>query len=465
MFSFHDALTATGGEAVACRSVAPDVVFQGVTIDSRTARPGDLFVAIRGEKFDGHDFIAGAAARGAAGALVRRDAALPPDAYGLPLIRVADTVAALGRLATYWRARLPANSRVVGITGSVGKSSTKELAYALLEPFRQVVKSPKSFNNELGLPLSVLAIPRVAEVALLEMGTYGPGELTELARIARPDIAVVTNVGPSHLERMGSLEAIATAKGELVAAIPASGHIALNADDPRVRAMTARTRARPLLYGLGPDADLRATGLVTHGSDGISFAVTYQDQRRETGQVAMVGAHHVYTALAAVAIALTVGLRLDETIAGLQGARAQFRATIVPGPNGSTLLDDSYNASPASANAALAILQDLPATRRIAVLGDMLELGAHEEAGHREIGRAAVRVVNELVTVGSRARVIAAEARREGLPAPCIHEFRDKSELADWLKALLRPGDVALIKGSRGLALETVIDELREPQV
>lgn len=465
MFSFQDALAATRGEAVAWLPAEPDIVFQGVTIDSRSTRPGDLFVAIRGETFDGHDFIARAAARGAAGALVRRDAALPPEGYGLPLIRVPDTVQALGRLATYWRARLPAKLRVVGITGSVGKSSTKELAYALLEPYRRVVRSPKSFNNELGLPLSVLAIPLDAEVALLEMGTYGPGELTQLATIARPDTALVTNVGPSHLERMGSLEAIAAAKGELVEAIPASGNVALNADDPRVRAMTALTPARPLLYGLGPDADLRATGLVTHGVDGISFAISYQDQRLEAGQVALVGAHHLYTALAAVAIALAVGLRLEESIAGLRGARAQFRATLVPGPNGSTLLDDSYNSSPASANAALAILKDIRATRRIAVLGDMLELGAYEEEGHREIGRAVVRVVDELVTVGPRAQLIAAEARREGLPAPCIHEYLEKGQLAGALKALLRPGDVALIKGSRGLALETVIDELRETQV
>lgn len=465
MFSFQDAIAATGGEAIPAGAVAPDIVFRGVTIDSRSTRPGDLFVAIRGETFDGHDFIAGAATRGAIGALVRRDAALPPEAYGLPLIRVPDTVESLGRLASYWRARLPAQLRVVGITGSVGKSSTKELAYALLEPFRQVVKSPKSFNNELGLPLSVLAIPLHAEVALLEMGTYGPGELTQLATIARPDIALVTNVGPSHLERMGSLDAIAAAKGELVAAIAEAGEVALNADDPRVLAMTALTRAASLLYGLGPNADLRATELATHGIDGISFALTYRDRRRETGQLALVGAHHVHTALASVAIGLAVGLSLDEAVAGLKGARAQFRATLVAGPNGSTLLDDSYNASPASAHAALAILKDVPATRRIAVLGDMLELGAYEEEGHREIGSAVVRVVDELVTVGPRARLIAAQARREGLPARRIHEFPDKGELAGCLRALLRPGDVALIKGSRGLALETVIDKLRETQV
>lgn len=465
MFSLQDAVAATRGEAVTHGAVTPDIVFRGVTIDSRSTRPGDLFVAIPGETFDGHDFIGNAAARGAAGALVRRDAVLPPDGHGLPLLRVPDTVEALGRLASYWRGQLPATLRVAGITGSVGKSSTKELAYSVLEPYRRVVKSPKSFNNELGLPLSVLAIPQDAEVALLEMGTYGPGELTQLAAIARPDIGVVTNVGPSHLERMGSLEAIAVAKGELIAAIPALGKVVLNADDPRVRSMSRLTGARPLLYGLGPEADLRATELATHGVDGISFALTYQGQRRETGQVALVGAHHVYTALAAVAIALVVGLSVDEAVAGLKGARAQFRATLVAGPNGSTVLDDSYNASPASANAALAVLQDIPATRRIAVLGDMLELGTYEEAAHREIGRAVVRVVDELVTVGPRARLIAAEARREGLPAPSIHEFPDKHELADSLRSFLRPGDVVLIKGSRGLALETVIEELRETQV
>lgn len=464
MFSFQDALAASGGEAVEGCRPDRDVMFQGVTIDSRATRPGDLFVAIRGETFDGHDFLASAAAQGATGAIVRRGAVTGPLPGGVPLIQVDDTVAALGRLAAFWRNRLSERLQVVGITGSVGKSSTKELASALVESYRRVVKSPKSFNNELGLPLSVLAIPMDAEVAILEMGTYGPGELTTLAALARPGIAVVTNVGPSHLERMGSLAGIAAAKGELVAAIPTSGTVALNADDPLVLGMKDLTRGHVLTYGLGPAAALRASDVRTRGVDGISFALSYQGEERYADRVALVGAHHVYTALAAVAIALAAGLTLDEAVNGLQAARAQFRATLVPGANGSMVLDDSYNSSPASARAALAMLKDIPARRRIAVLGDMLELGTYEAEGHREIGRAVAQVADELLTLGPRARLIAEEARQQGMAAVRVRELHDKGELVGVLQALLRDGDVALIKGSRGLALDTVVAALREPE-
>lgn len=463
MFSIQDVLTATGGELIAGCLPPNELAVRGVTIDSRTARPGDLFVAIRGETVDGHQFVGDAIGRGATAALVRRGGAESWPARGAAIVAVSDTVVALGRLARFWRAMLPLELQVVGITGSVGKSSTKELAYALFGGSRRVAKSPRSFNNELGLPLSVLAIPPDAEVALLEMGTYGPGELASLATIAQPHIAAVTNVGPSHLERMGSLAGIAAAKAELVAALPDWGVAVLNADDPLVLDMASRTMARALTYGQSERASLRATAVRSYGAGGIGFALSYQGQTLDVGRVPLLGVHHVYTALTGVAIALAAGLTLEAAIAGLRQARTPFRATMVPGVNGSILLDDSYNASPVSAHAALAILAEVPAKRRIAVLGDMLELGAYEEAGHREVGRAVARIADELLTIGPRARTIGEEARRGGMAAERVHELQEKGALTNVLRTLLREGDVALIKGSRGLAMETVVAALREP--
>lgn len=463
MISLHDVLVGTGGvlyqplAGVAATSVS----FHGVVIDSRAVEPGDLFVAVRGEVHDGHRFVPDAVARGAAGAIVAAGRAAEFAALGVPLVEAPDTLVALSALATSWRAKYGPAVRVVGITGSVGKSSTKELAAALLGRYRRVLKSPKSYNNEFGLPLSVLLLRPETEVALLEMGTYGPGELTALAAIARPDVTVVTNVGHSHLERMGTQEAIAAAKGELVAALPEGGVAVLNADDPRVRPMASLTRARPLFYGLGASADLRATGLVSHGLDGLSFTLHYQGEARPLERLPLFGAHHVYTALAAAGIGLAVGLTLDEVAAGLRVVHAPVRLVPLAGPGGSTILDDSYNASPASTLAALALLAELPAGRRIAVLGDMLELGAYEVEGHREVGRAAAAVADELITVGPRARLIAEEALRQGLAATRVRSLPGKEELGRLLRGVLTGGDVVLIKGSRGLALETVIAELR----
>jgi UDP-N-acetylmuramoyl-tripeptide--D-alanyl-D-alanine ligase len=326
-----------------------------------------------------------------------------------------------------------------------------------------VLKSPKSYNNEFGLPLSVLLIRPETEVAIFEMGTYGPGELTALAAIARPDVAVVTNVGHAHLERMGSQAAIAAAKGELVAALPAGGTAILNGDDPLVRPMAALTRARALTYGLGDECELRATGVESHGPDGLSFTLEYLGAARALERVKLLGRHSVYTALAAAGIGLAVGLTLDEVAEGLRDPHVPVRLLLLPGRGGSTLLDDSYNSAPVSCLAALDILAELPARRRLAVLGDMLELGAFEEEGHRQVGRRAATVADELLTIGPRARIIADEAARAGFPAARIHAVATKDEALPLLGDALREGDLVLIKGSRGLALESLVAALREP--
>jgi UDP-N-acetylmuramoyl-tripeptide--D-alanyl-D-alanine ligase len=460
MIELADVLAGTGGRPYG--TVPPAVSFGQVRIDSRAIEPGDLFVAVRGEIQDGHRFVPDAIARGARGAIVQqgRAAAFADATSPALLIEVADPLVALGALAAYWRMKFPIP--VIGITGSVGKSSTKELLSGVLGTRRRVLKSPKSYNNEYGLPLSVLLIGPETDIAVLEMGTFGPGELTSLAAIAHPSVAVVTNVGHTHLERMGSQDGIARAKGELVAALPPDGVAVLNGDDHRVRAMAALTAARAITYGYGDACDLRASAVTDHGLAGLSFTLIWGDASVRLDHAPLLGVHSVYTALAAAAAALAVGLTLEELAAGLRQAHAATRLVLTPAINGATIIDDSYNSAPASALAALAILAQTPAKRRLAVLGDMLELGSYEVEGHRLVGREVARVADRLLTIGPRARIIADEAQAHGLGAEQVRQFAEKDAITELLREELREGDAVLIKGSRGLALEEVVAALRE---
>jgi UDP-N-acetylmuramoyl-tripeptide--D-alanyl-D-alanine ligase len=464
MITLADVLAGTGGTLYGSSAAAGEGAFARVGIDSRGMGPGDLFVAVRGEVHDGHLFVPDAVARGATGALVARGRAAEFADTGALLIEVDDTLTALGGLAAHWRAKF--SPAIVGITGSIGKSSTKELAAGVLGTKLRVLRSPKSYNNEFGLPLSVLMIDDTTDVAVLEMGTFGPGELTSLTEIARPTVAVVTNVGHTHLERMGSQDGIARAKGELVAALPDDGVAVLNGDDPRVRAMAGLTSARILLYGYSDNCDLRASDLEDHGLDGLSFSLHWDGevQSARLHHAPLLGAHSVYTALAAAGTALAVGMSFAEVTAALLKPHPAVRLLVVPGPNGSTIIDDSYNAAPASVLAALDILARTPATRRLAVLGDMLELGDYEDEAHRIVGRRVAAVADVLLTIGPRARIIADEAARSGVTAERITTFDQKEDIIAALTSELRAGDAVLIKGSRGLALEDVVAALREAQ-
>lgn len=466
MIRLGDVLAGTGGarygSAVASGGATNSWQFSGVGIDSRMVVPGELFVAVRGETHDGHRFVPAAIERGATGALVERGRAVEFAATGAILIEVEDTLAALGRLGAYWRSMF--SLPIIGITGSIGKSSTKELTAGILGTKLRVLKSPKSYNNEFGLPLSVLMIDATTQAAVLEMGTFGPGEITQLTDIAHPTIAVVTNVGHTHLERMGSQDGIARAKGELVAALPPTGVAVLNGDDHRVRAMAALTTARSILYGYGDDCDLRASDLEDHGLDGLSFTLHWQGEARRLDRVPLLGAHSVYTALAATGAALAAALTFDEIVAALAQSHPAVRLLVVPGVNGSTIIDDSYNAAPASVLAALEILAKTPAMRRLALLGDMLELGDYEEEAHRIVGRRVAEVADTLLTIGPRARIIADEVLRMGVSNERVASFDRKDEVIAALASDLRAGDAVLIKGSRGLALEDVVAALREAE-
>lgn len=434
---------------------AGDLVFARVVHDSREVQPGDLFVALRGQR-DGHTFIPDAFQRGARGVLAERlvplDPWLPAAARpGFAYLLVPATLPALQTLAAYWRRRfaLP----VVAITGSVGKTSTKEVLAAVLETVGPTLRSQRSFNNEIGVPLTLLGLRPEHRFAVLEMGTYGPGEIAALCRIAQPTIGVVTNVGPVHLERMGSLETIARAKAEIVADLPADGYAVLNGDDPRVRAMAGQTRARVVLYGLAAGNALRAEAIESRGLHGLRFELIAGPERR-TITTPLIGRHLVYAALAAAAVGLCLGLSLDQIADGLARARVGLRLQPVPARNGALLLDDTYNASPASCRAALDLLAELPG-RKVAILGDMYELGAYEEEGHREVGRYAAGRVDHLIVVGPRARWIGEEAEQAGLSS--VEYYPDRQAV----RFTPQPGDVILVKGSRGMRMEELVAALR----
>jgi UDP-N-acetylmuramoyl-tripeptide--D-alanyl-D-alanine ligase len=455
-------------------------IITDVVIDSRLAIPGSLFVALPGERTDGHNYVAAAFQKGAIVALIQRESpgesstrpyqildlrepVTYAQATGLkfPLgLRVADTLQAMQTLAAFWRNRL--NVRVIGVTGSVGKTTTKELIAAVLSTRYRTFKSEGNYNNEIGLPLMLLKLSEAHERAVLEMGFYQRGEIKFLSDLARPHVGVVNNVYAVHLERAGSLEAIAQGKGELVESLPPApeGIAILNADEPLVLGMRNRTRARVFTYGLDPAADLWADNIESRGLDGIFFHLHYRHETLHV-RVPLLGLHSVHTALRATAVGLVEELTWQEIVEGLQALGAtQLRLSAVTGPGGSLLLDDTYNASPESVIAALNLLTELEATRRVAVLGDMLELGAYEEAGHRLVGRRVRDVAQLLVTVGPRGHIIADEARGAGLPAEAIVELKDSEAAIEYLRTHIGQGDVVLLKGSRGVWMAKIAPAL-----
>lgn len=457
MIRVHDILAGTRGRLFG--SISRNDLLSRVVHDSREVGEGDLFIALKGERMDGHRFVPDALEAGAGAVMVNEEWFRRYDLGDLPVIVVPDTLAALQSLAAYWRS-LFSDVRVIGITGSIGKSSTKEVISVVLSQRFRVTRSRKSYNNEIGLPLSVLEVTPDTDVVVLEMGgAYAFGEISQLAEIAQPTIGVVTNVSHSHLGRMGSLDAIAETKAELVEALPSDGLAVLNIDDPRVRAMAGRAECRVVYYGTDAAADYYATDLESRGIEGISFTLHHGDVQSFVS-VPLMGRHSVHMALVGIAVGTELGMSLADILRGFQTPDIQLRLLLLPGVNGSTLLDDSYNANPASCIAALNLLVELDATRRVAVFGDMYELGEYEEEGHRLVGGRAAETVDALYTMGPRARLIAAEAVRARPDLP-VEMFDDKRALEDALRRDLRPGDLVLIKGSRGLELETLVAALR----
>jgi UDP-N-acetylmuramoyl-tripeptide--D-alanyl-D-alanine ligase len=417
-------------------------------------------VALPGESTDGHRFLDAAVAAGAAALLVgegrEAEAGLSAVAAAadVAIVAVPDTLLGLHAVAAAWRNRF--SPLVVGVTGSIAKTSTKEAIAAVLSQRLLTLKSEGNANNEVGLPLTVLRLGPQHEAAVLEMGMYVGGEITQLAAIARPHIGVVTAVLEVHLSRIGSIDAVEAAKAELVEALPGDGTAILNADDPRVERMRAMTAARTITYGFSPAADVRAEDVASVGLDGMAFTLVVPGGAIRLSTPAL-GRHGVQNGLAAAAVGLAAGLDLELIAAGVrQGWQAPHRDQIIRIP-GLTILDDTYNASPASMLAALTLLSSLPG-RHVAVLGEMRELGEAHDRAHRELGSAAAGLVDELVIVGAEAGGIAAGAAALGDRVVVVP---DRDAAVSVLRERLRQGDAVLVKASRGAALESIVETLQ----
>jgi len=454
------------GELVGGRpyGLDPALTVRGkVEFDSRKVQPGDLFLAIKGEQADGHDFAEAALAAGAVAVLGSREPAGWPRP--VPCIVVADPIAAITALATEAARRLPAT--VIELTGSAGKTSTKDLIAQLLERHGRTVAPPESFNNELGFPYTVLLAGEQTDYLVLEASARGIGHIRWLTGIARPAIAAVLNVGSAHLGEFGSVDAIAQAKGELVEALAPDGVAVLNADDPRVLAMAARTAARVVTFGEQPTADVRAEQVTVDGTGRARFELVTAAGRSPVA-LRLLGEHQVSNALAAATVALQLGMPLPDVAAALSEAavRSHWRMEVTE-LAGVTVVNDAYNANPESMRAALkslAILADGTGAgrrRSIAVLGQMAELGQESVAAHDAIGRLAVRLdVNLLVAVGESARAIADGAALEGSWDGEARWVPDRAAAERLLSSVVRPGDVVLVKGSRAAGLERVAQAL-----
>jgi UDP-N-acetylmuramoyl-tripeptide--D-alanyl-D-alanine ligase len=454
--SAEELAAATNGRLLARSSR----LVRGAAVDSREVVGDNLFVALPGERTDGHRFVAAAVAAGAAAVLVARppEPAIPPDA-NVTVIQVDDSLRGLQQIATEWRLRF--DPLVVGVTGSIAKTSAKEAIATVLASTLVTLKSEGNKNNEIGLPLTVLRLRPDHQAAVLEMGMYVGGEIAELAAIARPEIGVVTAVQPVHLSRIGTIEAVERAKGELVEALPDDGVAVLNGDDVRVRAMHKRTRARSVRYGFWRNAEVRAVDVESAGLDGMTFTLMTSENERRV-HIPTLGRLSVHNATAATAVGLSAGLSIDQIVAGLErGWSAPHRVQIVRA-GGVTIIDDSYNASPGSMQAALEILSGLPG-RRIAVLGEMRELGDQHEYLHRKVGMLCRKCWDLLVVVdglaGGGAAALAKGAAH--LRGSDVFPVADREAASKRLLEILRPGDVVLVKASRGIELDLLVDDLK----
>ena len=465
------AASACGGQL---KGAMVETVFHGVSSDSRQIRPGEIFVALRGDRFDGHEYLQQAAERGAVAAIISNPRRVP-DALNLPLIQVSDTLQALQRLAAAYRQAMPL--RTVAVTGSNGKTSTKEMVAALLAERFSTIKTEGNLNNHIGVPLSLLRIRRSHEVGVFEMGMNHPGELAPLAAMVAPAVSIVTNVGPAHLEGMGGEEAVAREKAAVVLALPKEGVAVLNADNPWTPQLRRHAASRVVTAGLAPEAGVRAEN-IRHLEDGVEFdlilppldspdlpcVVSPRAPASESSspirvRLAAIGEHWISNALLAAAAARVFGLTTDEIAAGfgkIELPAMRMQSCEIAGVR---WINDAYNANPDSMRAALRALAARPCRgRRVAVLGDMLELGVESERWHRTVGVEAARLrLDMLITVGPQSRWMAEEAIAKGMSAAAVAVCDDAAQAAAALQARFHPGDCVLLKGSRGMKMELLL--------
>ena len=452
-------LRATGGSLAPGAAPGPDprAQFTGCAIDSRALEPGDLFVPLPGTRTDGHEFIAAALQGAAAGSLIGRDRPVPPAAAATrkPIVRVEDPLQALQALGRWCRdmAGIP----VVAITGSNGKTTTKEMIAAVLATSRRVHKNVGNLNNHIGVPLTLTRLRPEHEALVIEMGMSARGEIKDLAAMASPTIGVLTNASAAHLEQLGSVEEVARAKSELADALPTQGLLVLNADDPLLWPMNRDRILRKTSYALdNPDADLRPRRVQVDAAGGTRFTLMDGSE----GTLALLGRHNVRNALAAIAVGDELQVRRPAALAALAALRPAKHRLEVIRAGGVTVLDDAYNANPASMAEALTILGSMEVSgERLAVLADMLELGPDSESLHEQVGRA-VPAEAWLYVAGAFAAAVERGARAAGVPAARIRRFEDVEAMAAAVRAEAKAGDLVLVKASRGMRLERVVQAL-----
>lgn len=444
-FTVSEVCSATKGVA----SKLLDVNFKRVCTDTRAVQLGDLFIPLVGENFDGHDFIAQAVKNGAAGIISSREDLIVPS--HVAVILVPDTLIALQDLARFHRNRF--SIPIIAITGSNGKTTTKDMTAAVLGSRLKVLKTQANYNNEIGLPLTLLELTEEHEVAVVEMGMRGKGQISQLAHVALPTIAVITNVGETHIELLGSIEEIAAAKAELLEVIPKEGLTILNGDDPYVKAMAVQVNSRLSMFGL-EHGEIRADQIHTD-SEGMNF-ICHCPQGNFSAYIPTVGKHNVYNSLAAITIGLEVGLNFAEICDGLSCFNASPMRLHIETLGDYIVINDAYNASPMSMLAAIDTLREVAKKRKVAVLGDMLELGHIGVSAHRQIGEKLAQFhIDIVVTVGELANHIAQSAKEHGVSVAIACNSHD--EAITMLKTVIEPGDTVLIKGSRGMKMENMV--------
>lgn len=442
----------------ATKAAIADFDFTGVTTDSRAVKPGELFVALKGGNFDGHDYCVKAAELGAAGVVVSHDVEGLPA--GVSVFKVEDTLLAYQQLAHAYRLKQQ-GLKVFAITGSNGKTSTKDLLAACLGAKYKVVKTQGNFNNEIGLPKTLLSIQPDTDIAVVEMGMRGLGQIAELCRIAEPDSGLITNVGETHMELLGSMENIGKAKSEIVVDLPSDGFAVLNGDNEYVLAAAGKTKAQVVYFGLGENCDYRGSDIVTSAL-GTTFTCTEKKSGKSVSvRLQLIGEHNVYNALSAIAGAACYGVPLEDSAKALATARLTGSRQEIIYIGDITFINDAYNASPASMEAALKTLAEAKkaahgAVRTIAVLADMLELGAISEDAHRRVGRWAVENgVDYVLTYGPESAYISEEVKKLG--GEGCH-YADRQGAADKLRQLATAGDIILLKGSNSMQVGKMLE-------
>ena len=441
-----------------------------INLDSRAIRRGDVFLALEGERFDGHDFVAKALSQGAVGAIVRDS--FDPATLSVPrgqrqkapcILAVPDTLVAYQQLAAYHRSRF--DIPLVAITGSNGKTTTKEMVASVLAQQRNILKTEGNLNNRLGVPQTLFRLSKRHTGAVIEMGVDNLGQTTRLCEIAKPTIGVITNIGPDHLEFFGSIEGSAQAKAELLEMLPRDGAVVLNADDAYYAYLAGRARCRVVSFGFSPSADVRASHVQSDGRNGTTFRLQLPGKARGTNvRIRVQGNHNVVNALAAGAVGSLLHLPGTLIAKGLSRFKPAAMRSQVSMSHGVKIIVDCYNANPASMKAAVQLLaQAGPARKRVAVLGDMLELGSGAVPMHEEVGAfVAEQKIDQLVACGPLGRSLARGAMQAGLARSAVIEVPDAAAAASAVKTLVKPGDVVLVKASRGMKLELVVDALQK---